>query len=112
MTNKRWSVDQDHDLRVAPWRVATLIYGEDDGSMERDDIECQIQEVIAQSFDYTTVNDGSERRAECPRCGGAAIMDGDIDDVLDFVRSIREDAKRTARKARTAGVLEARIRLR
>lgn len=96
MFDKRWTVDQDHDVRVASWRVAELIYGEDDGSMERDDIECQIQGVLARSFDYTTVHDGPERRAACRAAAEAAIMDGDAEDVLDFVAAMREDAKRTA----------------
>ena len=87
---KTWTVDDDHDIRVASWRVAELIYGEDDGSMERDDIECQIQEVIARSFDFTTVNDGPERRAECRAAAEAALMDGDIEDVLDAAFSMRE----------------------
>jgi hypothetical protein len=60
---KTWTVDQDHDIRVVSWRVVELIYGEDDGSMERDDIECQIQEVIAASFDFTTVRSGERSAA-------------------------------------------------
>jgi hypothetical protein len=42
----------DHrDLMVASWHLATLIYGPDDGSIERDDIECQMQDVMRAHFD-------------------------------------------------------------
>jgi hypothetical protein len=71
--HKRWTVDQDHDIRVASWRVAELIYGADDGSMERDAIECDIQEVIVQSFDFTTVHDGPKLRAECGAVAQAVV---------------------------------------
>lgn len=83
---KTWTVDDDHDIRVASWRVAELIYGEDDGSMERDAIECEIQEVIARSFDFTTVNDGPELRAECQAVAATALI------RLQYDASLREES--------------------
>jgi len=54
---KTWTIDADHDIRVASWRIAGLLFGPDDGSMERDDIECQVQRVIAESFTETERRD-------------------------------------------------------
>lgn len=53
----RWTVNADHDIRVASWHIADLLLGPDDGSMERDDIECQIQRVIKESFTETAGTD-------------------------------------------------------
>jgi hypothetical protein len=51
--DKEWTVNGDHDIRVASWHIADLLLGPDDGSMDRDDVECQIQQIIAVSFSDT-----------------------------------------------------------
>jgi hypothetical protein len=43
----------EQDIVFASWEIAKLLYGPDDGTEERDDIECQIQEVIKASFEMT-----------------------------------------------------------
>ena len=48
----RWLVD-DRDIVHASFQIATLLFGPDNGSPNRDDIECQIQKVIKTSFDWT-----------------------------------------------------------
>jgi hypothetical protein len=55
--SQEWTVNADHDIRVASWHIADLLLGPDDGSMERDDVECQIQQVIAKSFSETAGKD-------------------------------------------------------
>jgi hypothetical protein len=55
--DEEWTVNGDHDIRVASWRVASLLFGPDDGTMERDDIECQIQEALKESFRETEGSD-------------------------------------------------------
>jgi hypothetical protein len=49
---KTWMVTED-DVMIASWEVATLLYGSDDGTAERDDIEGQIQEAMTESFTET-----------------------------------------------------------
>ena len=44
-----WTVDE-FDITAASWVVATFLLGPDDGSLERDEIECQIQEFMKASF--------------------------------------------------------------
>lgn len=44
------------NLMWASWQVARLVLGPDDGSIDRDDIECQIQRVLSLSFAYTARN--------------------------------------------------------
>ena len=39
------------EAREAKWVVAMLLLGPDDGSLERDAIECQIQAFVVASFD-------------------------------------------------------------
>jgi hypothetical protein len=51
------TVNADHDIRVASWHIADLLMGPDDGSVERDDIECQIQRVMVESFSDTAGRD-------------------------------------------------------
>jgi hypothetical protein len=48
----RWTVD-NYDIRFASHQLATLLFGPDNGSMNRDDIECQMQKVMKMSFDWT-----------------------------------------------------------
>lgn len=55
--DKTWTVNADHDIRVASWHIADLLLGPDDGAIDRDDIECQIQEVLKKSFSETTARD-------------------------------------------------------
>ena len=44
-----WTIDE-FDVMVMSWVVATLLLGPDDGSIERDEIEVQIQGFIVASF--------------------------------------------------------------
>jgi hypothetical protein len=54
---RTWTINADHDIRVASWNIADLLLGPDDGSIERDDIECHIQQVITESFTETEGRD-------------------------------------------------------
>ena len=51
--SRTWTVNADHDLRVASWHIADLFLGPDDGSIERDATECEIQEILKQNFTDT-----------------------------------------------------------
>jgi hypothetical protein len=55
--DREWTVNADHDIRVASWHIADLLLGPDDGTLDRDDIECQIQAVIQESFTETAGRD-------------------------------------------------------
>jgi hypothetical protein len=52
----RWVV-ADHDLSFAACQLALLLFGPDDGSTNRGDIERQMQNVMEMSFYWT----GAER---------------------------------------------------
>ena len=49
-SNPKWTVDE-FDVMGASWEIATIFCGGDDGSSERGDIECQIQDVLKKIFD-------------------------------------------------------------
>ena len=51
-----WTVGH-HDIKVASFQLAMLLFGPDNGSMNRDYIECQMQEVMKIAFGYTTVRE-------------------------------------------------------
>lgn len=50
------------DLMRASWAIAEMIYGPDDGTMERDDIECRMQVIMREVFSLGKELD--ERNAE------------------------------------------------
>jgi hypothetical protein len=49
-----WHVEH-YDIAHASFQIAALLFGPDNGTSKRDDIECQIQKVMMTTFDWNTV---------------------------------------------------------
>ena len=57
LPNRTWTVNEDHDMRVASWHIADLFLGPDDGSDKRNMMECLVIEVMKESFSETEGRD-------------------------------------------------------
>jgi hypothetical protein len=56
-TTIAWSAGDDHLIVEVSWRIAALVLGPDDGTIDRDDIECQIQDVLRRPFGTYCIGD-------------------------------------------------------
>ena len=73
----QWTVNAAHDIRVAAWRIADLFLGADDGTIDRQNTECEIQEVIKASFSALDADYGRLLENALTRKGSRALQDSE-----------------------------------